>query len=85
MYPMQDNRDHVDRGSRDVRTRVVMDAFGNEWVVHEVETPQAWARGVRCLIFSSPAIVRRVWRYPDSWARLTSRELLDLLGDTSLA
>ena len=85
MYPMQDNRDHVDRGSRDVPTRVVMDAIGNEWVVHEVETPQAWARGVRCLIFSSPAIVRRVWRSPDSWARLTSRELLDLLGVTSVA
>jgi hypothetical protein len=29
--------------------------------------------------------VRRVWRYPDGWARLTARELLDLLGDTSLA
>jgi hypothetical protein len=85
MYPMQDNRDHVDRGSRDVPTRVVMDALGNEWVVYEVETPQAWARGVRCLIFSSPAIVRRVWRYPEGWARLTSRELLDLLGDTTLA
>lgn len=85
MYSMQDRRDHADRGSRDAPTRAVMDAHGNEWVVYEVDTPQAWARGVRCLIFSSPAIVRRVWRYPDGWTRLSSRELLELLGDTSLA
>ncbi len=86
MYSMQDNRDHVEeRESRETPSRVVMDAHGNEWVVHEVDTPQAWAHGARCLIFSCPAIVRRVWRYPDTWVRLSSRELLALLDDPSLA
>ena len=85
MHSMQDNRDHVDRESRQALSRMVMDPEGNEWVVHEVDTPQAWAHGTRCLIFSSPAVVRRVWRYPNGWAQLSSRELLDLLGDTSPA
>ena len=85
MHSMQDNRDHVDRDSRQALSRIVMDPQGNEWVVHEVDTPQAWAHGTRCLIFSSPAVVRRVWRYPEEWAQLTSRQLLDLLGDTSPA
>ena len=85
MYRMQDNRDHVDRGSREIPTRVVMNAHGNEWFVREVETPQPWAHGVRCLIFSSPAIVRRVWRYPDGWVQLSPRDLLNLLGDTPTA
>jgi hypothetical protein len=83
MHFMQDNRDQIARGAREVPVRVVIDVQGNEWVVHEVDTPQPWAHGVRCLIFSSPAIVRRVWRYPAGWARLSARELLDLLDDTS--
>jgi hypothetical protein len=83
MHSMQDSRDDAERGSRDVATRMVMDAQGNEWIVREVDTPQSWAHGDRCLIFSSPAIVRRVWRYPESWARLPSPELLLLLDDTS--
>ena len=85
IHSMQDNRDHVDRESRQARSRIVMDAQGNEWVVHEVDTPQAWAHRNRCLIFSSPAVVRRVWQYPDEWVGLSSRALLDLLGDTSPA
>jgi hypothetical protein len=88
MYHMSDNRDRVsrDRDQRDDRdtvTRVVMDAHGNEWTVREVETPQLWAHGERCLIFSSSSIVRRLWSYPREWARLSSRELLDLVGDSS--
>lgn len=70
--------DRLDRNERDVSSRVVVDAEGSEWHVHEVETPQPWARGSRCLIFSSPSIVRRVWRYPAGWARLSSRALLEL-------
>ena len=85
MQSMQENRDHVEREPREALSRIVMDAQGNEWVVHEVDTPQAWAHGNRCLIFSSPAVVRRVWQYPDDWALLTSRELLELLGDTAPA
>lgn len=83
MYPMQHNRDHVEQGSRDAATRMVMDALGNEWIIREVVTPQSWAHGDRCLIFSCPAIVRRVWRFPEGWARLSSSDLLALLGDTS--
>ena len=83
MYPMQHDRDHVEQGSREAATRMVMDARGNEWTVREVDTPQSWAHGNRCLIFSSPSIVRRVWRYPEGWARLSPSELLALLGDTS--
>lgn len=85
MHSMQDNRDHVDREPRQALSRIVMDTQGNEWVIHEVDTPQAWAHGSRCLIFSSPAVVRRVWQYPDDWSQLSSRELLNLLGDTSPA
>jgi hypothetical protein len=83
MYQMPNNHDRVQRDERDSGTRVVMDAHGNEWTVREVETPQAWAHGTRCLIFSSSAIVRRLWSYPKGWARLSSRELLDLVGDAS--
>ena len=83
MYPMPHNRDHAEQGSREAATRMVMDALGNEWTVREVDTPQSWAHGNRCLIFSSPSIVRRVWRYPEGWARLSPSELLALLGDTS--
>ena len=85
MYQMPDNHDRAERESRQIATRVVMDAHGNEWVVREVETPQAWAHGDRCLIFSSPSIVRRIWRYPADWSRLSSRELLDLAEDTASA
>jgi hypothetical protein len=82
MERMPEDRDRIRRDERDVRTRVVMDGEGTEWVVHEVETPQPWARGARCLIFSSASIVRRVWSYPAGWARLSSRELLQLVEES---
>jgi hypothetical protein len=85
MHSMQENRDRLEGESREVLSRIVMDTQGNEWVVHEVDTPQSWARGTRCLIFSSPAVVRRVWNYPVDWVRLSASELLELLGDTSPA
>jgi len=78
MCAMSELHDRLDRNERDVSSRVVVDAEGSEWVVHEVDTPQPWARGARCLIFSSSSVVRRVWRYPSEWARLSSRALLDL-------
>jgi len=81
---MSELHEHLDRNERDVPSRVVVDAEGSEWLVREVYTPQAWARGERCLIFSSSAIVRRVWRYPAGWAGLSSRALLELgQGDLS--
>ena len=85
MHSMQHNRDHVEQGSREAATRMVMDALGNEWIIREVDTPQSWAHGARCLIFSSPAIVRRLWHYPVGWARLSPSDLLALVGDTSTA
>jgi hypothetical protein len=81
---MAELHDRLDRNERDVSSRVVMDAEGSEWVVREVETPQAWAHGERCLIFSSSSVVRRVWRYPAEWAGLSSRALLEL-GQSSIA
>ena len=85
MHSMQHNRDHGEQGSREHTTRMVMDALGNEWIVREVDTPQAWAHGDRCLIFSCPAIVRRLWHYPQGWARLSPSDLLALVGDISTA
>ena len=84
MYAMPDDRDRPHSEERVVESRVVMDGQGNEWSVHEVDTPQSWAHAKRCLIFSSPAVVRRIWRYPREWARLSSRELLDLVGEVSI-
>jgi hypothetical protein len=78
------HQDRLEQSERDVSSRVVVDAEGSEWLVREVETPQAWARGARCLIFSSSSVVRRVWRYPAGWAGLSSRALLEL-GQSSIA
>ncbi len=75
--------DRLDRNDREVPSRVLVDAEGSEWHVHEVETPQPWARAERCLIFSSSSVVRRVWRYPSEWAGLSSRALLEL-GQTRI-
>jgi hypothetical protein len=50
-------------------------------MVHEVETPQPWARAAHCLIFSSASVVRRVWHYPGDWTALPSRDLLRLVED----
>lgn len=79
MYQMPDSRDRLRPEESDVKTRVAIDGLGNEWTVREVDTPQPWAHARRCLIFSSSAIVRRVWSYPDGWARLSARELLGLI------
>lgn len=69
------------RGSdRDLpRTRVFTDAEGVQWEVTEVPGERVpAARGERCLIFSSPVAIRRVWIYPESWVRMSGAELLDL-------
>jgi hypothetical protein len=83
MHPMAESQDRLDRNERDVSSRIVVDGQGGEWVVREVETPQPWAHAERCLIFSSSSVVRRLWRYPAGWARLSSRELLNLVEDNS--
>lgn len=56
----------------------VFDRNGTEWLVQELETPQAWARGVRCLILNSRECVRRVWHYPDNWRTLDAEALFAL-------
>ncbi len=57
---------------------VIVDRDGVEWAVREVETPQAWARGERCLVLNSRDCVRRVWRYPTDWRGLDADTLLAL-------
>ncbi len=60
-------------------TRVFVDGTGVEWEVVEVNgTEVPAARGERCLIFRSPAAVRRVWNYPASWTVMSASELVDL-------
>lgn len=61
------------------RTRIFTDREGIEWEVTEVSgrfVPAA--RGERCLIFSSPAAIRRVWTYPESWVGMDADELFNL-------
>jgi hypothetical protein len=81
MYQTPDSRDRLTPDTSELRTRALVDARGNEWLVREVDTPQPWARAKRCLIFSSSAVVRRLWDFPAGWARLSSGELLGLLED----
>lgn len=81
MYQMPDSRDRLNLEASDAKTRVVVDGRGNEWQVREVDTPQPWAHAKHCLIFSSSAVVRRLWSYPDKWAGLPSRELLALIEE----
>jgi hypothetical protein len=57
---------------------VVVDRAGVEWSVREVDTPQAWARGRRCLVLNSRECVRRVWSYPPTWRSLSADTLLRL-------
>jgi hypothetical protein len=57
---------------------VVVDRAGVEWTVREVETPQPWARGERCLVLNSRECVRRVWQYPPDWRSLDADVLLRL-------
>ena len=57
---------------------VVVDRNGTEWMVREVDTPQAWAKGDHCLVLNSRECVRRVWTYPRNWRSLDADALLQL-------
>ena len=60
-------------------TRVFVDSNGVEWEVEEVSGAEVPAsRGERCLIFRSPAAVRRVWNYPRTWTVMSASELVNL-------
>ncbi len=61
------------------QTRVFTDHEGVQWEVTEIPgriVPAA--RGEKCLIFSSPVAIRRVWTYPETWVRMSADELYDL-------
>jgi hypothetical protein len=60
-------------------TRIFVDGNGVEWEVVEVNAADVpAARAERCLIFRSPAAVRRVWHYPRTWTAMTASELVRL-------
>jgi hypothetical protein len=60
-------------------TRLFVDRNGVEWEVVEVDGSEVpAARGERCLIFRSPAAVRRVWNYPKTWTAMSASELVNL-------
>jgi hypothetical protein len=60
-------------------TRIFVDGNGVEWEVTEIDGADVpAARGERCLVFRSPAAVRRVWNYPTSWTGMSASELVNL-------
>jgi hypothetical protein len=77
-----DTNGHVFRAEggtgNDPFPHVIEDRNGVEWSVQEVDTPQAWARGKRCLVLNSRDCVRRVWNYPRDWRRLDADTLFAL-------
>ena len=58
---------------------VVDDATGRVWRVSEVDARRLpGARGPSCLLFDSPTMVRRVWRFPGDWGTLPDEALVAL-------
>jgi hypothetical protein len=70
--------DPMPNGSRSERPEPIsfMDASWVFWRVSERDARNdPGKRGDRCLIFSSPDAVRRVWNYPAAWRTLSDEEL----------
>lgn len=65
-------------GADEPYPHVIIDGDGVEWAVREVDTPQAWAHGDRCLVLNSRDCVRRIWSYPLHWRQLDADTLLAL-------
>jgi hypothetical protein len=65
--------------------RRLVDAQGREWQVYERIagdfSPEA---GRSSLIFDTDGIVRRLWRYPSSWAALPDADLLGLMDNVRI-
>lgn len=60
--------------------RHLTDAQGREWRIYERITGEySPVAGRPSLIFDSDGIVRRLWRYPTTWAELPDSELLQLM------
>ena len=63
--------------------RVYVDARGVSWTVREVVCgDEPWAKGARCLVFATDTAIRRIWRYPADWHRL-SDDALETLSWTT--
>lgn len=66
--------------------RHLLDAQGREWHVYERTAGDFSPRAGRSsLIFDAEGIVRRLWRYPSSWAALTDADLLGLMDTGRLS
>jgi hypothetical protein len=60
--------------------RHLLDAQGREWRVYERATDGHTSVAVGpSLIFDADGIVRRLWRYPSTWAALSDADLLRLM------
>jgi len=58
-----------------------IDAHGIAWSVRELDSSHTpGAPTSVSLICESPALVRRVWRFPGEWQRLSDAEVLALFG-----
>jgi hypothetical protein len=64
--------------------RHLVDAHGREWHVYERTagdlSPTA---GRPSLVFDTDGIVRRLWRYPSTWAAMSDADLLGLMDGGS--
>ncbi|MDF1505062.1 hypothetical protein [Roseisolibacter sp. H3M3-2] len=70
-----------ERGTGGRVVRVIRDGeTGRKWRVWLADTSRVpGARAARCLIFDTGDLIRRVWRVPDDWARMTAAGLLTLV------
>jgi hypothetical protein len=60
--------------------RHLVDTQGREWQVYErTASDFSPVAGRRSLIFDTDGIVRRLWRYPTTWAAMSDEELLGLM------
>ena len=65
--------------ARVLAERVVCDDRGERWTVRELDAVGVpGGRGRRCLVFESAGVVRRAWRFPETWHALPADELLRL-------
>jgi hypothetical protein len=60
--------------------RQLRDSQGREWRVYERTATDMSPMAGRCsLVFDAEGIVRRLWRYPATWASLPDAELVGLM------
>ena len=60
--------------------RYLVDAQSRQWHVYERTSGEpSPITGRPSLVFDTEGIVRRLWRYPSSWAALPDADLLGLM------